>query len=45
MREPRSIASDLKGWSVISGPAFDYGDDQEDRYVGVSNSFEGVVVV
>lgn len=44
MREPRSIASDLRGWTVIRGPASEYGIDQEDRYWPLSNSAEGVVV-
>ncbi|WP_299771874.1 hypothetical protein [uncultured Tateyamaria sp.] len=38
------IASVLKVWSFIGGPASGYEVDQEDSYRTISNSFEGVVV-
>jgi hypothetical protein len=44
MREPRSIASDLKVWTFIGGPASGYGIEQEDRIQVIGNKFDGVVV-
>ena len=45
MRAPRSIAADLRVWTVIRGPASVYGAEQEDPNWVIRNNGLGVVVL